>query len=160
MRKMLSGNLTRKIKNLFQSIWSDCSGNVEIGKNLMVDGQLKVNHETDIVGPDGVPLFAVYFHLIQINGTSINVAIAVESPSRLPADSPQDLTTLLGTGDYIASGLMVVSGQKAVVKGLKVTAKSVLNYSFLGVSDSLADVSLTYAEAGVTSISDDVYLRS
>ena len=38
MRRMIPGKLIDKIKSLFTSLWSDDEGNVEIGKNLEVDG--------------------------------------------------------------------------------------------------------------------------
>lgn len=39
MRRMIPGKLIEKIKSLFTSLWSDDEGNVEIGKNLEVDGE-------------------------------------------------------------------------------------------------------------------------
>ena len=46
MRRMIPGKLIEKIKSLFTSLWSDDEGNVEIGKNLEVDGSLSVNGAT------------------------------------------------------------------------------------------------------------------
>lgn len=43
MRRMIAGKLIDKIKSLFTSLWSDDEGNVEIGKNLEVDGNSITN---------------------------------------------------------------------------------------------------------------------
>lgn len=43
MRRMIPGKLIEKIKSLFTSLWSDAYGNVEIGKDLDVDGQIVTN---------------------------------------------------------------------------------------------------------------------
>ena len=43
MRRMISDVMQRQIKNLFESVKTDESGNVEIGKNLTVDGNIKLN---------------------------------------------------------------------------------------------------------------------
>ena len=39
MRRMIPGKLIEKIKSLFTSLWSDDEGNVEVGKDLEVDGK-------------------------------------------------------------------------------------------------------------------------
>lgn len=43
MRRMIPGKLIEKIKSLFTSLWSDDEGNVEVGKNLEVDGNSITN---------------------------------------------------------------------------------------------------------------------
>ena len=43
MRRMIPGKLIEKIKSLFTSLWSDDEGNVEIGKDLEVDGNSITN---------------------------------------------------------------------------------------------------------------------
>lgn len=45
MNKMIDDSLIGKIKKLFKSIWADEKGNVEVGKDLEVDGNAKVNGE-------------------------------------------------------------------------------------------------------------------
>ena len=49
MRRMIPGILIEKIKNLFTSVWTDKEGNVEVGKNLEVDGKVQVNGEEPFV---------------------------------------------------------------------------------------------------------------
>lgn len=46
MRRMISDVMQRRIKNLFESAWTDESGNVEIGKRLTVDGDIRVKDLT------------------------------------------------------------------------------------------------------------------
>jgi len=48
MNKMIDDSLIGKIKKLFKSIWADDKGNVEVGKDLEVDGNAKVNGYIDI----------------------------------------------------------------------------------------------------------------
>lgn len=48
MNKMIDDSLIGKIKKLFKSIWTDEKGNVEVGKDLEVDGNAKVNGYIDI----------------------------------------------------------------------------------------------------------------
>lgn len=42
MRRMISDVMQRQIKNLFESVQTDANGNVEITKNLTVDGKLSL----------------------------------------------------------------------------------------------------------------------
>lgn len=48
MNKMIDDSLISKIKRLFKSIWSDEKGNVEVGKDLEVDGNAKVNGTLEV----------------------------------------------------------------------------------------------------------------
>ena len=47
MRRMISDVMQRQIKNLFESAWTDESGNVEIGKRLNVHGDNQVKDIDD-----------------------------------------------------------------------------------------------------------------
>ena len=53
---MISDAMQRKIKNLFESAWTDESGNVEIGKNLTVGGVIRVNDFEDYKTIGGLKL--------------------------------------------------------------------------------------------------------
>ena len=56
MRRMISDVMQRQIKALFESAWTDESGNVEIGKNLTVDGAIRVNDFEDYKNTAGLKL--------------------------------------------------------------------------------------------------------
>ena len=56
MRRMISDVMQRRIKDLFESVQTDANGNVEIGKNLTVDGKLSLNDLSDLVNGSGTPL--------------------------------------------------------------------------------------------------------
>ena len=56
MRRMISDVMQRQIKNLFESVFTDESGNVEIGKNLTVDGVIRVNDFEDYKTTGGLKL--------------------------------------------------------------------------------------------------------
>ena len=53
MRRMISERSQQFIKNLSKSIGSDGEGNVEVGRNLEVDGQLTINSASDLKTKDG-----------------------------------------------------------------------------------------------------------
>ena len=53
MRRMISERSQQFIKNLSKSIDSDGEGNVEVGRNLEVDGQLTINSASDLKTKDG-----------------------------------------------------------------------------------------------------------
>jgi hypothetical protein len=48
MKRMIIQSLIDKIAKLFTSLWTDNSGNVEIGKDLHVDGNLNVSGDTTL----------------------------------------------------------------------------------------------------------------
>ena len=56
MRRMISDVMQRQIKNLFESVKTEANGNIEIRKNLMVDGKLYINNLSDFVNGSGTPL--------------------------------------------------------------------------------------------------------
>ena len=56
MRRMISDVMQRQIKNLFESASTDGNGNVEISKNLTVDGAIRVNDFEDYKTTGGLKL--------------------------------------------------------------------------------------------------------
>lgn len=43
MKRLIDSKFIQKIKSLFTSLWTDDKGNVEIGKNLYVDGEASIS---------------------------------------------------------------------------------------------------------------------
>ena len=56
MRRMISDVMQRQIKNLFESASTDANGNVEIGKRLTVDGDIRVKDFDDYKNTGGQKL--------------------------------------------------------------------------------------------------------
>ena len=97
MRRMISEAFLTKIRALFSSIWADDNGNVEIGKNLTVDGKIKLNDVNDIVNSTDKPLIDSYFnHSLTLTANSTKYYIDVVLTTNHPIDSLQDLTLYLG----------------------------------------------------------------
>lgn len=116
MNKMIDDTLIGKIKKLFKSIWADDKGNVEVGKNLEVDGNAKVNGELSVgdnkVEPEKYSK-ARYQHTITIAFTShdeipvtYKVQILAFLTTNTPINSETDLQTYLGGALFIASGTL------------------------------------------------------
>ena len=88
MRRMIPGILIEKIKNLFTSLWSDDEGNVEVGKELKVDGNASLLDE--IISIDFTPdLFA---------SRTYPLGIAVE-----PADQSSFDLICYNDGEFISA---------------------------------------------------------
>ena len=102
---MISEALLSKIKALFKSIWSDENGNVEIGKDLVVDGKIRINEIDDIVGSKGSSIIEKHFHhsLTITAGTAIYYADVV-LPTNSNINSLQDLSTYAGKSKKIGLG--------------------------------------------------------
>lgn len=80
MRRMISDVMQRQIKALFESAWTDEKGNVEIGKDLVVDGSIRVNEFEDYKTIGGLKLIDFMRtqclpvnHLIQLKSQTMEV---------------------------------------------------------------------------------------
>ena len=77
---MISDVMQHKIKALFESAWTDASGNVEIGKRLTVDGDIRVKDFDDYKNTGGQKLtefmrsqLSPRNHLITVKGQNIEL---------------------------------------------------------------------------------------
>ena len=80
MRRMISDVMQRQINNLFESAWTDENGNVEIGKNLTVDGAVRVNDFEDYKTTGGLNIvdfmrsqLSPRNHFITVKGQNIEL---------------------------------------------------------------------------------------
>lgn len=118
MRRMISERSQQFIKNLSKSISSDGEGNVEVGKNLEVDGQLTINSASDLKTKDGT--------------TFKGDAVGIEAVS-LTDSKGLDFTMTDGTHLYTDS----VQGPKGdtpklymhsiIISGTEVVAEAIFN---------------------------------
>ena len=83
---MLTSKLIAKIKALFTSLWTDDQGNVEIGKNLVVNGtieqdtyKLDRNLEAVIESAAQSAGFSIYYQHVRKSNGKLNVVFAVKA---------------------------------------------------------------------------------
>lgn len=115
MRRMISDVMQRQIKNLFESVQTDESGNVEIGKDLHVDGKLSLNDLSDLVNGSGAPLVKKkYRHtvVLKLYGGGTNPMAVVSftdySDSKTPITDYSKLHTTFGGKIISVNGLVSV----------------------------------------------------
>ena len=102
MRRMITDAIFAKIRKLFQSIWTDDSGNVEVGKNLDVNGEISYT------GGHKMPM---YVHLVVINDIDTEVNFYARTASSTPINSYQELFSQLTGRDMIANGTIRVENK-------------------------------------------------
>lgn len=104
MLRMIAESLITKIKALFKSLWTDDSGNVEVGKNLVVDGTITQNtYDVDSQINIGLQQSAInaglsiFYSHVRVSNGKLNVVLAV--------------TKSAGTGaisDYLGGGSITI----------------------------------------------------
>ena len=149
MRRMISDVMQRQIKNLFESAWTDESGNVEIGKNLTVDGNIKLNSPDNLTFESGGLPKQYHWHFVRMiayasesNPYSFKFSFLMPATSNLTVHNVNELITVFG-GDYInCTGTMSYPGGDGQLFGLKVgtTASDtqILFSSGNGIDDTFA----------------------
>lgn len=115
MRRMISDVMQRQIKNLFESVQTDANGNVEIGKDLHVDGKLSLNDLSDLVNGSGTPLVKKkYRHtvVLKLYGGGTNPMAVVSftdySDIKTPITDYSKLHTAFGGKIISVNGLVSV----------------------------------------------------
>ena len=116
MRRMISDVMQRQIKNLFESVKTDASGNVEIGKNLAVNGKLYLNDLSNLVNKSGTPLVKQKFRhtvVLKLYGGGTNPMAVVSftdySDSEMPITGYGMLHAIFGGKIISVNGLVSVS---------------------------------------------------
>ena len=164
MRRMISDVMQRQIKNLFESAWTDENGNVEIGKNLTVDGNIKLNSPDNLTFKSGGLPKQYYWHFVRMiayanesNPYSFKFSFLMPATSNLTVHNINELITVFG-GDYInCNGKMSYPGGDGQLFGLQVgTTASDTNILFSsgnGIEDTFA-----LSNYGRIEIIDQVFL--
>ena len=91
MRRMISDVMQRQIKNLFESVKTDENDNVEIGKNLAVNGKLYLNNLSKLVDKTGTPLVKQKFRhtvVLKLYGGGTNPMAAVSFTDYSDRETP------------------------------------------------------------------------
>ena len=115
MRRMISDVMQRQIKNLFDSASTDANGNVEISKNLTVDGKLSLNNLSDLVDGSGTPLVKQKFRhtvVLKLYGGGTNPMAVVSftdyADSEMPITDYSKLHAVFGGKIISVNGLVSI----------------------------------------------------
>lgn len=163
MRRMISDVMQRQIKNLFESVQTDTNGNVEIGKNLTVNGAIRVNDFDDYKTTGGLNIvdfmrsqLSPRNHFITVKGQSIElhlhgVCLLNEKTTGL-LDARNKVFNVV-SDEIPATGYVFVDGKVCNILGIKilaVDANDVVRY----VDDTGAEKTTTLGSFGTTTYKD------
>lgn len=163
MRRMISDAMQRQIKNLFESAWTDESGNVEIGKRLTVDGDIRVKDFDDYKNTGGQKLtefmrsqLTPRNHFITVKGQNIELHLhgvcLLNSNTTGLLDARNKVFSVV-TDEIPASGYVFMDGKACSILGitiLAVDANDVIRY----VDDTGAEKTTTLGTFGTTTYND------
>ena len=163
MRRMISDVMQRQIKNLFESVQTDESGNVEISKRLNVDGDIRVKDFDDYKNTGGQKLtefmrsqLSPRNHFITVKGQNIElhlhgVCLLNEKTTGL-LDARNKVFGLV-SDEVPATGYMFMDGKLCSILGitiLAVDANDVIRY----VDETGIEKTTTLGSFGTTTYKD------
>lgn len=132
MRRMISDVMQRQIKNLFENVQTDANGNVEIGKNLTVNGAIRVNDFDDYKTTGGLNIvdfmrsqLSPRNHFITVKGQNIElhmhgVCLLNEKTTGL-LDARNKVFNVV-SDEIPASGYVFMNGKVCNILGIKILA--------------------------------------
>lgn len=160
---MISDVMQRQIKNLFESAWTDENGNVEIGKNLTVDGVIRVNDFEDYKTTGGLKLIDFTRsqaiprnHFITVKGQNIELhlhGVCLLNTKTTGLLDARNKVFGLTSDEVPATGYVFINGKTCQILGIKiyaVDADDVIRY----VDDTGAEKTTTLGSFGSTSYND------
>ena len=164
MRRMISDVMQRQIKNLFESVQTDANGNVEIGKNLTVDGNIKLNSPDNLTFESGGLPKQYYWHFVRMiayanesNPYSFKFSFLMPATSNLTVHNINELITVFG-GDYInCNGTMSYPGGDGQLFGLQVGTTESDTYILFSSGNGIEDT-FALSNYGAIEIIDQVFL--
>lgn len=163
MRRMISDVMQRQIKNLFESAWTDASGNVEIGKRLTVDGDIRVKDFDEYKDTAGMKLvdfmrsqLSPRNHFISVKGQHIElhlhgVCLLNEKTTGL-LDARNKVFNVV-SDEIPASGYAMVDGKLCNILGITILAVDA-NDVVRCVDDTGAEKTTTLGTFGTTTYND------
>lgn len=163
MRRMISDVMQRQIKNLFESASTDANGNVEIGKRLKVDGDIRVKDFDDYKDFGGQKLtefmrsqLSPRNHFIAVKGQNIELHLhgvcLLNSKSTGLLDARNNVFGVV-YDEIPATGYVVMDGKLCNVLGITifaVDANDIIRY----VDDAGAEKTTTLGAFGTVSYRD------
>ncbi|WP_400234758.1 hypothetical protein [Methanomethylophilus alvi] len=163
MRRMISDAMQRQIKNLFESVQTDESGNVEVGKRLTVDGDIRVKDFDDYKNTGGQKLteflrsqLSPRNHFITVKGQNIELNLhgvcLLNTKTTGLLDARNKVFNV--TNEQIpASGYVFMNGKVCNILGitiLAVDAEDVIRY----VDETGTEKTTTLGTFGTTTYKD------
>ena len=163
MRRMISDVMQRQIKNLFESAWTDENGNVEIGKRLTVDGDIRVKDFDDYKNTGGQKLtefmrsqLSPRNHFITVKGQNIELHLhgvcLLNTKSTGLLDARNNVFGIV-SDEIPATGYVFINGKTCQILGIRiyaVDANDVIRY----VDDTGAEKTTTLGSFGSTTYKD------
>ena len=163
MRRMISDVMQRQIKNLFESAWTDESGNVEIGKRLTVDGDIRVKDFDDYKNTGGQKLtefmrsqLSPRNHFITVKGQNIELHLhgvcLLNTKSTGLLDARNNVFGIV-SDEVPATGYVFMNGKTCQILGIRiyaVDANDIIRY----VDDTGAEKTTTLGTFGSVTYSD------
>ena len=163
MRRMISDVMQRQIKNLFESVQTDESGNVEIGKRLTVDGDIRVKDFDDYKNTGGQKLtefmrsqLSPRNHFITVKGQHIELHLhgvcLLNTKTTGLLDARNNVFGIV-SDEIPATGYVFVGGKTCQILGIRiyaVDANDVIRY----VDDAGAEKTTTLGTFGAVSYND------
>ena len=163
MRRMISDVMQRQIKNLFESVWTDESGNVEIGKRLTVDGDIRVKDFDDYKNTGGQKLtefmrsqLSPRNHFITVKGQHIELhlhGVCLYNTKTTGLLDARNNVFGIVSDEIPATGYVFINGKTCSILGIKilaVNADDVIRY----VDDTGAEKTTTLGSFGSTTYKD------
>ena len=165
MRRMISDVMQRQIKNLFESASTDASGNVEINKNLTVDGAIRVNDFEDYKTTGGLNIvdfmrsqLSPRNHLITVKGQNIELhlhGVCLYNAKTTGLLDARNNVFGIVSDEISATGYVFIDGKTCSILGIRiyaVDANDVIRY----VDDTGTEQTTTLGTFGAVSYSDVV----
>lgn len=151
MRRMISDVMQRQIKNLFESVQTDANGNVEISKNLTVDGVIRVNDFEDYKTTSGLKLIDFTRsqaiptnHLIKLTSQSMEIHMQGSCLYKQPTSTLLEARNKvfgLVNDEIPVSGYLLMDGKVCIPLTIKIYADP--NNSVIRYADSTGAVKTT-----------------
>ena len=163
MRRMISDVMQRQIKSLFESAWTDESGNVEIGKRLTVDGDIRVKDFDDYKNTGGQKLtefmrsqLSPRNHFIKVKGQHIELHLhgvcLLNTKTTGLLDARNNVFGIV-SDEIPATGYVYLEGKICNILGITifaVDANDIIRY----IDDTGAEKTTTLGSFGSTSYND------
>ena len=168
MRRMISDVMQRKIKNLSESVKTDESDNVVIGKRLTVDGDIRVKDFDDYKNTGGQKLtefmrsqLSPRNHFITVKGQHIELhlhGVCLLNTKTTGLLDARNYVFGIVSDEVPATGYVFINGKTCQILGIRiyaVDANDVIRY----VDDTGAEQTTTLGTFGTVSY-DDLVAKS
>ena len=163
MRRMISDVMQRHIKSLFESVHTDESGNVEIGKRLTVDGDIRVKDFDDYKNTGGQKLtefmrsqLSPRNHFITVKGQNIELHLhgvcLLDTKTTGLLDARNKVFGLV-SDEVPATGYVFMDGKLCNILGITIVAvdaNDIIRY----VDDTGTEKTITLGSFGTTTYKD------